>query len=582
MFPLLWLSSVTSLQAHFAVFAICCLQSSRFGLQRMEVRTLTVGYSLFWCQQNSMFLVSKCDLSVKLTSHDSLHIHGRPAPKICEQFRSGSVIHERLNYTFGYDLKQSYESCYKPCYQYCDKSTNENDYQKTEQMTNNTLKNKDMLLTNNNSKSNHSVNIAESTVKHMVKMAANENNVNAQNVNVHYVKNIANRHTLVKKIFQIAVYVPLLLRLSNDVEENPGPRTINHIVDPTYTVHADFNQGNELMFGMNAGKQCVAMSLCAIVYKEIKSVNIWDKLMLNSILISGNSLYSMISQSINKSYLLLTDVPEYVDIDNRAFNLQYSNSFSGALCMSEDNLPHVTLEHALNEVLFSLHYNSCLLTIGMNTVAIIMPFSGVFKVFDSHSRDVFGGPCALGYCVLVSVEGVENLGEYFRLTSMSNVVILFELKGVTCIATELSASSCITKSGMVHVGSTEVFEQQDVNSKRSNTKKIRKQNESTEQREARLAKMREYNISRRQNETAEQRKARLAKERERKRARKRAFSQKQGETEGKCSSHPIEQGTSHPVSNYFPNENINELALVRKFHNSVSAGPLYICTCCDQ
>ena len=89
------------------------------------------------------------------------------------------------------------------------------------------------------------------------------------------------------------------------MEENPGARTINHIVDPTYTVHADFNQGNELMFGMNAGKQCVAMSLCAIVYKEIKSVNIWDKLMLNSILISGNSLYSMISQSINKSYLLL-------------------------------------------------------------------------------------------------------------------------------------------------------------------------------------------------------------------------------------------------------------------------------------
>ena len=63
-----------------------------------------------------------------------------------------------------------------------------------------------------------------------------------------------------------AVCVPLFLRLSNDVE---------NIVDPTYTVHADFNQGSELMFGMNAGKQCVAMSLYAIVYKEIKSVNIW-------------------------------------------------------------------------------------------------------------------------------------------------------------------------------------------------------------------------------------------------------------------------------------------------------------------
>ena len=40
-----------------------------------------------------------------------------------------------------------------------------------------------------------------------------------------------------------AIYVPLLLRLSNNVEENPGPRTINNIVDPTCTVHVDFNQG---------------------------------------------------------------------------------------------------------------------------------------------------------------------------------------------------------------------------------------------------------------------------------------------------------------------------------------------------
>ena len=189
--------------------------------------------------------------------------------------------------------------------------------------------------------------------------------------------------------------------------------------------------------------------------------------MLNSILICGNSLYGIISQSINKSYLFLTDVPEFVDIDNHPFNLQYSNSFSGALHMSENSPLHATLEHALNEVFVSLHYNS-LLTIGMNTVAILMPFPGVFKVFDSHSQDVFGRPSALGYCVLISVEGIENLGEYFRLTSRSNVVIPFELKGITCIATELSAR-VITNSDMV--GSTEVFKQQCVNNKRSNKKK---------------------------------------------------------------------------------------------------------------
>jgi hypothetical protein len=75
------------------------------------------------------------------------------------------------------------------------------------------------------------------------------------------------------------------LRLSNDVKENPGPGYINEIVDHTYTVHADFHQGDQLMFSSNAGKQCVAMSLCSIVYNEIKSVNIWDTSIMSQILL---------------------------------------------------------------------------------------------------------------------------------------------------------------------------------------------------------------------------------------------------------------------------------------------------------
>ena len=48
------------------------------------------------------------------------------------------------------------------------------------------------------------------------------------------------------------MYVPLLLRLSNVVEENPGS-TVIKIINPSQT-------GDE-RFGHNAGKQCVAMSL---------------------------------------------------------------------------------------------------------------------------------------------------------------------------------------------------------------------------------------------------------------------------------------------------------------------------------
>jgi len=182
--------------------------------------------------------------------------------------------------------------------------------------------------------------------------------------------------------------VQLLLKLSNDIEENPGP-TINDIVDCSYTIHASFNQGNDL-FGPNAGKQCVPMSLSAILYKEIKSVNIWNQTALNTIMVYGDNLYSTISRSVNKNFLLLTDVPEFVDMNNITFHLEYSDSFSGALHMTVNNYPFVTLENALNEVFHSLNYKSCLLTIGMNCVAIIMPFPDVFKVFDSHSRDLYG------------------------------------------------------------------------------------------------------------------------------------------------------------------------------------------------
>ena len=50
----------------------------------------------------------------------------------------------------------------------------------------------------------------------------------------------------------------------DDAGEIPGP-TIFDITDPATTVSTDSSQGNEAIFGVNAGKQCVAMSLTAII-----------------------------------------------------------------------------------------------------------------------------------------------------------------------------------------------------------------------------------------------------------------------------------------------------------------------------
>ena len=48
----------------------------------------------------------------------------------------------------------------------------------------------------------------------------------------------------------------------DDVEENPGP-TMFDIIDPTTTVSGDSIQGNEAIFGVNAGKvMCSNVTYC--------------------------------------------------------------------------------------------------------------------------------------------------------------------------------------------------------------------------------------------------------------------------------------------------------------------------------
>ena len=62
---------------------------------------------------------------------------------------------------------------------------------------------------------------------------------------------------------------PIPENTGDDVGENPGPTTFD-IIDLATTVSTDSSQGNEAIFGVNAGKQCVAMSLTAIIYHQIQ------------------------------------------------------------------------------------------------------------------------------------------------------------------------------------------------------------------------------------------------------------------------------------------------------------------------
>ena len=72
-----------------------------------------------------------------------------------------------------------------------------------------------------------------------------------------------------------------------------------------------------------------------------------------------------------------------------------------------------------------LNYQHCLLTIDCNTVAICMISERTFKIFYSHSRDLYGIPDPFSKCVLIYVENLENLSTFF-----SNTTTTFEVRGV--------------------------------------------------------------------------------------------------------------------------------------------------------
>ena len=95
-------------------------------------------------------------------------------------------------------------------------------------------------------------------------------------------------------------------KLAEDKETNPGP----FVVDPSKMIHAPYSQGYSFVFGSNAGKQCVAMSLIAILYTRLHLFNMIILRYLKEIMDVGNELYTRLSQLVGQDLLMLTELPE--------------------------------------------------------------------------------------------------------------------------------------------------------------------------------------------------------------------------------------------------------------------------------
>ena len=76
-------------------------------------------------------------------------------------------------------------------------------------------------------------------------------------------------------------------KLSTDIEKNPGPSVY---ADATKTIHAPYCEGNVVVFGESALQQCVAMSLCALIYSKIRRITSVNDMI--QIMTVSNQLYS--------------------------------------------------------------------------------------------------------------------------------------------------------------------------------------------------------------------------------------------------------------------------------------------------
>ena len=157
--------------------------------------------------------------------------------------------------------------------------------------------------------------------------------------------------------------------LSSDVEKNPGPSTV---IDSNKTICAPYSQGYIALFGSNAGRQCVAMSLCVLVYNFTSPVT--SSAELKDIMNIGNELYSVLSRLHNQDFLLLTELPNMVTVFETNYRIQYSPSYTGGILnvsSSINFLFFMPLGYAL-QILIGENYQSFLLTIQCNSVAFIV------------------------------------------------------------------------------------------------------------------------------------------------------------------------------------------------------------------
>ena len=87
-------------------------------------------------------------------------------------------------------------------------------------------------------------------------------------------------------------------------------------VDPNKTIAAPYCQGNELVFGQNAGQQCVAMSF--------QIMNVGNQFV-------NENWKSSLSRLARQVFLMQSELSTALNVFDTDYQLEYSESYSGTV-----------------------------------------------------------------------------------------------------------------------------------------------------------------------------------------------------------------------------------------------------------
>lgn len=92
------------------------------------------------------------------------------------------------------------------------------------------------------------------------------------------------------------------------------------------------------MFGNNSGTQCVANCLDGLAFEQFKCSTLWTTQDMNRILTTGDELYTYLqrSSSMHHRYLLVEELPQYLECYNKSFEFATDSTLATIICLSNE------------------------------------------------------------------------------------------------------------------------------------------------------------------------------------------------------------------------------------------------------